>query len=93
VCDKCTWNQSNSECSFCGEFSIQVYMKKRAKCARLIFVHHGIPPSKHKDFMPEQTVEIRTAEGVKALDECIDDMLIALGDKLYDRRGALTDYI
>lgn len=93
VCDSCTWKQPNSECSLCSKFSIQVYMKKRAKCARLIFAHHGIPPSEHAKFMPEQNVQIHTTDGVHTLDECIDEMLTALGDKLYGRRQRLTEYL
>lgn len=56
-------------------------------------MHHGIPPSEHAKFMPEQSVEIHTTDGVHTLDECIDEMLTALGDKLYGRRQGLTGYL
>ena len=93
VCDDCTWKQPNSECSLCGNYNIEIYTKKRAKCARLIFAHHGISPADHKKFMPEESIEIHTTNRRQTLDECIDEMLTALGDKLYDSRQGLTAYL
>ncbi len=89
VCDDCAWNQPGSECPFCGAFGTfgaAVYRAKRAKCARLIFAHHGVaPPPDDHDGRPSTTrvVEIHTADGRKTLDECIDEMLTALGDRVY----------
>ena len=94
ICDGCSWRIPTSECSFCGTFDMSAYMKKRARCAQLIFAHHGFTPSQIDTFKAGNSVcVLRDGGGDKTLDKYIDEILVALGDKVYFVREEVHAYI
>lgn len=94
VCDGCSWNKPSSECSFCGRFIMSAYMKKRARCAKLIFAHHGFNQRQFDQFKAGKSVcVLRELSRDKPLDDYVDEMLKALGDRLYVARRELHAYI
>lgn len=94
LCDDCSWKRPSSECSFCGNFDIRSYMKKRARCAKVIFSHHGFSPRDVERFKAGRSLcVLREGAEDKPLDDYIDEMLKALGDKLYMVRSELHAYI